>query len=168
MSKKPTTRPVYMECRRLMDPQTGEIIGALVPASDIDRVLMRQRRVSIGKGYRVAIQQARNSRFHRLVHALGALVAENVEAFAGMDSHAAIKRLQRETGLFCEEQECELGDFGKIVVKVAQSLSFDAMDEADFRSLYQGICRHVAVTYWPGLDESAVEVMAGLMPAEAA
>lgn len=166
--KKKSTRPVYMTPRRLVDPATGEAVAALVPVSDLDRHLLRQRKVSVGREYRVTVEQARNSRFHRLVHALGLLVTQNVDAFASMDSHAAIKRLQRESGLFCEEQEIDIPGLGRLVVKVAQSLAFDAMDEADFRTLYQGICRHVAEEYWPGLDESTVEAMAGLMPAEVA
>lgn len=168
MSKRKHTRPVYMTPRRLVDPATGESIAALVPVSDLDRHLLKQRRVAIGKEYRVGVEQARNSKFHRLVHALGRLVSENVDAFAGLNCHAVIKRLQREAGVFCEEQEIEIPNLGKLVVKVAQSIAFDCMDEADFKELYTAICRHVAATYWPGLDEQAVEAMAGLMPVEAA
>ncbi|MEN6644601.1 MAG: hypothetical protein ABFE08_19365 [Armatimonadia bacterium] len=167
MSKK-STRPVYMTPRRLMDPETGEMVAALVPVSDLDRYLLRQRRVATGKEYRVTVEQARNAKFHRLVHALGKLVSENVDGFDGLRAHDVIKRLQREAGVFCEEQEIEIPGIGKLLVKVAQSIAFDCMDEADFKDLYAAICRHVAATYWPELDESAVEVMAGLMPTEAA
>jgi hypothetical protein len=168
MSKRKHSRPVYMTCKRLIDPDTGEMIGALVPSCDLDRHLLKQRRVAIGKEYRVGVEQARNSKFHRLVHALGRLVSENVDAFSGLSCHAVIKRLQREAGVFCEEQEIEIPGIGKLVVKVAQSIAFDCMDEADFHELYSAICRHVAATYWPELDEEAVEAMAGLMPVEAA
>lgn len=168
MSKKKFTRPVYMTARRLMDPATGEVVSALVPSSDLDQHLIRQRDVRIGREYRVGIEQARNAKFHRLVHALGKLVTENLDAFTGLKAHDAIKRLQRESGLFCEEQEIEIPNLGKLVVKVAQSLAFDCMDEADFKSLYEGICAHVAATYWPDLDPEAIEAMADLMPAVAA
>lgn len=164
MSKRKSDRPVYMTPRRLVDPATGEVIPALVPVSDLDRHLLRQRKVKIGAEYRVTVQQARNSGFHRLVHALGRLVAENVDGFDGMDSHSVIKRLQREAGVFCEEQEITIPGIGKLVVKVAQSLAFDSMDEADFRTLYQGICRHLAAIYWPGLPEEVVQAMGDMMP----
>lgn len=164
MSKRKSDRPVYMTCNRLMDPETGEMVGALVPSCDLDKHLLKQRRVAVGREYRVAVEQARNAKFHRLVHALGRLVSENVEGFAGLNCHAVIKRLQREAGVFCEEQEIEIPGIGKLVVKVAQSLAFDSMDEADFRALYQGICRHLAATYWPGLPEEVVQAMGDMMP----
>ncbi|MDE2468113.1 MAG: hypothetical protein KGL35_05075, partial [Bradyrhizobium sp.] len=45
----------------------------------------------------------RNPRFHRLAHSLGALIADNIEAFAGVDSHAVLKRLQIEANVGCDE-----------------------------------------------------------------
>lgn len=163
MSKRKHTRPVYMTCKRLVDPATGEEVGALVPSCDLDKHLLKQRRVAVNREYRVGIEQARNAKFHRLVHALGKLVSENIAGFEGLNSHSVIKRLQREAGVFCEEQEIEIPGLGKLVVKVAQSIAFDCMDEADFRELYTAICRHVAATYWPDLDEASIHAMADLM-----
>jgi len=37
-------RPVYLLVRKLMDPATGEEIGALVPAHDVDARLLRERK----------------------------------------------------------------------------------------------------------------------------
>ncbi|MEN6641024.1 MAG: hypothetical protein ABFE08_01125 [Armatimonadia bacterium] len=167
MSKR-KTRPAYMTCRVLMDPETGELVPALVASSDIDRAILRQKRVAKGREYRVIVEQARSAKFHRLVHALGQLVVENVDAFAGLDAHAAIKRLQREAGICCEEQEITIPGLGSLTVKVAESLAFDCMDEAAFRQLYQGICAHIAATYWPELPADAVDAMADLMPEVAA
>ena len=162
-SRRRTVKPIYMVCRKLVNPETGEFVGALVPSSAVDSRLLRQKKVGLGKEFRVEIKKPRSARFHRLVHVLGMLMVDQVEAFTGVSSHEAIKRLQRETGICCEQQDIEVPGFGKLVVNVAQSLAFDEMDETEFRRLFKGICRHVAEKYWPGLTEEQIEAQAGVM-----
>lgn len=163
-SPKKRLRPIYMVVRRLIDPDTGALVGALVPSSDIDSRLMRQKRIRVGQEVRADLKRPRNSKYHRLVHVLGMMMIEHVEAFASMDTHEAIKRLQRESGICCEEQEIEVPGFGKLVVKVAQSIAFDEMEEGEFRRLYEGICDFVGEKYWPGLDADKIEEIVGVMP----
>jgi len=45
------------------------------------------------------ITKLRNPKFNRLVHRIGQLVVANIEAFAGLDAHTAIKRMQLEDAL---------------------------------------------------------------------
>jgi len=161
---KKSTRPVYFVIRRLVDPYTGEELGALVPRHQIDRRLMRERAYRVGDDLRADLKKPRNVKFHRMVHALGGILADNIEAFHGMDCHAVIKRLQRESGICCEEQEVDIPGIGKLVIKVAMSLSFDDMDEGAFYQLWQGICRHVVTKYWPDFTEEQISEMTELMP----
>lgn len=165
---KKVRRPIYLEVRKVIDKATGEERLGLLAAHGVDRDLMRQRKYRAGDIVRAELTQPRNVKFHRMVHSLGTLVVEQVEGFDGMDAHAAIKRLQREAGLFCEDQEIDIPGFGKLTVKVAQSIAFDSMDEADFHALWSGICRHLCARYWPTLDPEAIEGMIGLMPTEVA
>lgn len=164
--RKPPRRPVYFEVRRVIDKQTGEERLGLLAAYSADRDLMRQRKYRAGDLVRAELAKPRNSKFHRLVHALGTLIAEHIEGFEGMDAHAVIKRMQRETGLYCEDQDIEIPGFGRLVVKVAQSIAYDKMDDSDFKALWSGICRHICATYWPGMDQEAIDGMIGLMPEE--
>lgn len=157
-------RPVYFEVKRLVDPATGEEVGALVPRHRIDQRLMRERGYRTGDQIRAELKKPRNVKFHRLVHALGGLIADHIEAFQGDTCHAVIKRLQRETGICCETQEIELPGLGKLEVKVAQSLAFDEMDEGQFFELYRGICNHVCARYWPGMTPEQIESLVDLMP----
>lgn len=157
-------RPVYFAVRRLVDPATGEEVGALVPRHRIDQRLMRERNYRVGDELRADLKKPRNAKFHRLVHALGGLVADQIEAFQGMGCHDAIKRLQRETGICCEVQTIDLPGIGKLDVSVAQSLAFDEMEEGDFYRLWQGICRHLCERYWPGMTEDQIGQMVDLMP----
>jgi hypothetical protein len=161
---KKASRPIYFQVRRLVDPATGEEVGALIPHHRIDQRLMRERSYRVGDELRADLKKPRNVKFHRLVHALGGLVVDQIEAFQGLGCHDAIKRLQRETGICCEVQTIELPGIGKLDVSVAQSLAFDEMDEGEFYRLWQGICRHLCDRYWPGLNQDQIETMIDLMP----
>lgn len=191
-AKRKKPQPVYVYYRRLADPRTGETVDAMVPASQTDRKILEERRTKFGDRLRGMFTKQRNPKFHRLVHQLGTAVKENVEGFEDCaTAHDVIKRLQRESGLFCEQQEIDanpivaavieaartvLGDAAarmlqavlpsikKVNVSVAQSIAFDEMDEGDFQLLWRGLCDFIARTYWPGLDVAAIENMITLMP----
>jgi hypothetical protein len=161
---KKAIKPVYLVVRRLVDIDTGESVWALAPRSGIDSRIMRERNYRAGDMLRADLKKPRNYKFHCLVHRLGELVKDNIEEFAGMEAHAAIKRLQREADVCCEEQEVEIPGFGKLVIKVAQSIAFDQMEEGAFYQLWQGICRHIAAKYWPDFTEEQISSMVDLMP----
>lgn len=157
-------RPVYFQVRKLIDPATGEEFGCLVPRHRIDKRLMKERGYRVGDELRGTLTKPRNAKFHRLVHALGGLVADQIEAFQGVGCHEVIKRLQREAGICCETQEIELPGIGKLEVKVAQSIAFDEMEEGSFYELWKGICNYICATYWPGMEPEQIESMIDLMP----
>lgn len=169
---------------------SGEVVGALVPRFMTDRRMMRERGYRVGDDLRAALSKPRILGQHRKAHLLGALVVAQVDGFEGMDSHAALKRLQRESGICCEAQEIDaspviaailaaaesllgaaaarmlgavLPEIRTITVSVPQSLAFDRMDESEFQSLYSGLCRHVADKYWQGLSPEKIDEMAELM-----
>lgn len=161
---KRITQPVYMRVARLVDPETGELVGALVPESRTAQKQMHERRMSVGTVVRAEFRKPRNVGFHRLVHALGTIAREQIEALSDTtDAHDCIKRLQREAGVCCEVQVLDLGALGKHGIRVARSIAFDAMDEGEFRELMEGLCDHIARTYWPTLTAAQVEEMAELM-----
>ena len=150
-------KPIYMDVRRLVDPATGESIGALVPRYSCDRRAMKERRYHVGQELRVVIRKARNPGFHRLAHVIGALVVDQLPDFENLDAHEAVKRLQRETGVCCETMQIDLGPLGKVPVTVPQSLAFDEMGQEDFERLVQAIFRLLASKYWPGMSEDAIQ-----------
>lgn len=145
--RKRATRPVYLMVRRLKDPITGEDVGALVPANEIDARLLRDRKFKVGKEIRAELKQPRNPAFHRLVHAVGVLMVDNVESFAELGSHDAVKRLQRECGVCCDQVELDLGTLGKVMVNHARSIAFDELEEDEFRALFDGLVAHISANY---------------------
>lgn len=172
-AKKPKRQPVYFKGRKLLDPETREIVGAFVAASPWDS--RRLRDMKIGEELvRAELSKPRNVKFHRLVHALGQLLADHWPAFAGLPAHEAIKRAQVESGTACEVQIVDMGslDFGAIgkveiglrPVKVARSLAFDSMDEAEFGELFAGLTRWIdenVVAHFPEEARAEYWLMTG-------
>jgi len=144
---KRARRPIYGTCMRLVDPETGEEHGAFVPAHPIDKRLAKERRFKVGETYRMEIKQARALWQHRLIHKIGQLVVDNVEGWEQMTSHDAIKRLQRESGVCCEELEIDVPGVGRLMVKQAESLAFDEMEQDRFEVLFDGITEYIGLTY---------------------
>lgn len=171
---KRARRPIYLTPMRLVDPSTGEEQPGFVPCHEIDRRLARERGFRIGQEYRAEIKQSRNVRFHRLAHAIGHLLVDNVEKFRDMDSHAALKVVQLESGVACEVIEMDaspvvsalldaaeavlgkgaravlggvLPAIEKIPVKVARSLAFDDLEEDEFANFFEGITAHIGEHY---------------------
>jgi hypothetical protein len=147
---------------RLVRPDTGELVGALVPRYGCDRRAMRERGYTVGSEVRAELKKRRNVKFHRLAHAIGAMCVDQLDTFAGLDAHAAIKRLQRETGVCCEEMALDLGPLGTVAVKMPRSMAFDEMGEDEFSQLVEAIYKHLAATYWPSMTPEAIAGMADM------
>lgn len=137
--------------------------AAFIAADDLSRARLRSKGYTFGDVVFAEMKKPRNPRFHRLAHQLGALVAENLDDFHGMDGHRVLKRLQIESGIGCEEIGYRLDSGQMIVQRIPQSLSFESMDEGEFREVMQGMCRHLAARYWPDCTPAQIEQMAGCM-----
>lgn len=168
MAKKKADRPIYMVVRKLVDPATGEEVGALVPDGFFNARLMRDRQYRTNDLVRATLKNPRNVKFFRLAHGLGTLIKQNIEGFDKGDSHAALKKLQGDSGVMCEFEEFDVPGLGKLMRKVPRSLSFDDMDESEFRQFYTGICQYLIDTYWHDLTIDEIESMAELLPQQVA
>jgi hypothetical protein len=102
----------------------------------------------------------RNPGFHRLAHQLGGMLAENLDAFTGMDGHRVLKRLQIEANVGCDEIALNFPGVGPCSYRVPRSLSFESMDEGEFHEVIKAMCGYVSRTYWPTLTAAQIESMA--------
>lgn len=136
--------------------------GALVPADGRALELIRGRGYKIGDILNADLTKPRNPAFNGLLHHIGRLVTHNVESFAGLDSHAAIKRLQLESGVACDESIIDLGGTQAKIVK-PRSLAFEKMDDGELHELARAICAHLAKNYWPDCTPEQVQAMAEKM-----
>lgn len=163
--------------------------GVLVPADVFARKQLERKKLKEGSVLKAYISKLRNPRFNRLVHKLGILVTQNIDDFAGMDAHAAIKRIQLEGNIYCEEIRIKIFGFdfkvwdyvrgvvqpilekigfsildnGYLAARSPMSLSFDSMDEEQFHDAARQISAFISDRYWPSLNPEQIEQMAGCM-----
>lgn len=159
MSKQRPRRPIYFVVVRGIDKATGEECGMLKPLNMVDRRAMKDRRYSVGTEVRAELKKPRNVKFHRLAHALGALIAEQLDAFHGLGAHDALKKLQAISGAACSPVEYNLEGIGKIVRTEPRSIAFDELDEGEFQEAMRTMYAKLQSEYWPSLTPEAIEQM---------
>lgn len=137
--------------------------GGFRPADGYSASLIDSRKYKPGENVLAAITKARIPGHHRLAHSLGAVLAENIDAFAGMDAHAVLKRLQIEANAGCDEIGLNFPGVGPCVYRVPRSLSYESMDQAEFDEVFKQLCSHVCAKYWPTMTPESVEQMALMM-----
>jgi hypothetical protein len=137
--------------------------GAFVPADQSTLSRLRTKGFKTGDLVFAEFKKPRNPKFHRMAHALGQLCAENLDAFEGMEAHRVLKRLQIEAQVGCDEMAIIIPGVGKCLHLIPRSLSFESLDEAEFKEIIAGMCRHIAKCYWPRLTAEQIEDMAGVM-----
>lgn len=151
---KRARRPIYGTFERVAVLETGEERLALLASHPIDRRLLKERGYRQGDEVRIEIKKARNVKFHRLAHAIGNLLVENVEQFRHLTGHDALKQVQQEAGVFCDPMEIDLGPvIGKVQARVARSIAFDEMDEGEFREFFKGITDYIDQHYASALTD---------------
>lgn len=148
---KRARRPIYLVVRRLVDPASGEEVGALVPANLIDQRLLKERKFHVNREVRAELKQPRNPQFHRLAHAVGHLLVDNVDEFHGKGAHDALKAVQAKAGVCCDVEKIvlDLGTLGRHEIEraVPRSIAFDEMEEDEFSTLFNGVVDYIAQHY---------------------
>ena len=146
--RKLRDRDVRVTVMRMVDPDSGEMVGCLRPTHPIDIRSMRERRFTVGKELRATLRQDRNPMFYRKAHVLSGWLADNVEAFSGLSQHDALKKLQELSGIGVESVEYDLPGIGKLTRTEAESLNFADMDEGRFNELWSGADGHGGWIGW--------------------
>jgi len=175
---------VYLRLEKLVRPETGELVKGFVAMTQWDARTLAERKYHVGDEVRTTITKRRNVKFHRLAHALGALLVDNVEGFESLDAHDALKRVQMEADVCCETVEMNaspvisavlaaaesmlgakarglwasvLPAIKTIPVRQARSIAFDSMDEGEFHLFFEGIVKYVDQHYAHGLCDAVLE-----------
>ena len=140
--------------------------SGFIPADRHSAEQIRSRGYTVGDVVFAEIRKPRSPGFHRLAHAFGQLLVDNLQDFAEMDSHKALKRLQLESGIGCDEVAYRIPGYGMAIQRLPKSLAFESLDEGAFREIFRGLCRHVAAEYWPSCTPEQIEHMAQCMVGE--
>ena len=136
------------------------IKGGIQPADSFSQQTLKARGYKIGDIVAAEIKKPRNPGFHRLAHQIGALVAENIEAFNNADAHSVLKRIQIEANIACDEIVLNFPNIGPCTYRVPQSLSYESMDDGVFHETITAICKHISKQYWPTVSADEIERMA--------
>lgn len=160
VKRKKDRRALYLRVHRVMIPETGELVGALLPESIVSQREMRERALKTGDVVRCELRKKRNPRYWRLVHALGGLLADQADGYEGLSQHKAIKKLQADSGVECDV-EIETFDLGELGTgtrekRVPRSLSFDELDEQAFDVAWAQMVAHASKAL-KGLDEETIQ-----------
>ena len=136
--------------------------GVLQPFDAATTEALRAKGYKVGDVLHADLAKPRSPGFHRLAHQLGGMLAENLDTFDGMPAHAVLKRLQWEGNIGCEEFGAQAPGLGLVMVRIPRSLSFQSMDDGEFREVMTALCRYVSKTYWPTCTPEQVEAMASV------
>lgn len=142
------------------------IKGGFAPADRMAADRLRERGYKVGDVVFAEFRKPRNPRFWGLAHVFGQMLADNLDQFEGMDPHKVLKRLQVEANVGCDVMAIHMPGLGLVEHRTPRSLSFEQMDESEFRDVMRGFSRHVAATYWPSLSAEEIEQMATVMVGE--
>lgn len=152
-----------MKARRPERVLLRVVKGCLEPVDESTKERLRARGYRVGDVLSAELRKPRNPGFHRLMHAFGRLVAENIEAFAHLPAHMVLKRLQIEADVGCELISLNFPGVGPVGYRTPASLSYESMDDGQAQEVFQGMARHVARTYWPGMSEERIREMAEML-----
>lgn len=134
--------------------------GALVPADTYTQARLREKGYRIGDLLAAELTKPRSPEFWRLAHRIGMLCVRNIEDFADMDAHQALKKIQFDGNIECDVSETVIPGVGVMVHRKPRSLSFESMDQGEFYLVARAMCRHIADRYWPDMNEDQVSEMA--------
>lgn len=136
------------------------IKGGFAPADQGTATRLREKGFHVGDLTFAEFKRPRNPKFHRLVHAFGQILVDNIEQFEELNSHTVLKRLQLEANVGCEEMAVMFPGIGPCTYRIPRSLAFESMDDSEFKEVFDGFCRHVSKTYWPNMTPEAIAQMA--------
>ncbi len=166
------------------------VAGNLVPADQCAKRSLHEKKFKEGDLLKAQVSKLRTVGFNKFSHRLGVLITQNIEDFRLMTAHAAIKRLQYEGNIYCEELPIKIIGFdlkiweyvrtivqpilskigfsiqddGYIVARIPRSFSFDSMGEEEYRDAVSKICVYLAENYWQTCTPEQIEAMADGMP----
>lgn len=160
LKKKPKPA-VLMKC--VTATVGGHERRVLIAANEYSAEMLKDKKIALGDVVGVTIKKVRSPEHHAMAHRIGQLCAQNLDEFMGMDAHRVLKRLQLEADVGCEHIAIKVQNLGLIEQRIPKSLSFENMDEIEFRDVMTQICRHLSKQYWPSLSSDQIYEMAKKM-----
>ena len=143
-----------------------------VPADTYSGKIINERGYKVHDLVSAVLKKVNSTVLNKLLHYIGTLCVENIDDFAGLDDHRALKRLQIEGNIACDEigvpaevamqllrEAVERGD-NMVMMRIPRSMSFETMDEGERHEMGIAFCKHISARYWPALTPESIQEMA--------
>lgn len=137
--------------------------GSFVPYDEASRLICRDRKFYSGIKLIAYLYQPHDLEQWHKAHGLGCALVEHVEGFERLNGHTALKKLQEDGNIACENETFDLGSLGKVTRTRARSLAWDEMDGSEFEEVYGRMLDYVRRKYWPALDEAGMQSLQKLL-----
>lgn len=125
-----------------MKVQMVKKLNGLQPVDETGEFLMRK--IKMGDIVTVDVRRSRNARFHRKLFAMLQIILQNQEHYRSIDELLEVCKLR--IG-HCKVIQTRHGE-----VRIPMSISFGAMDNAEFADFYNRACQWVITEVIPGLE----------------
>lgn len=134
--------------------------GCLKPADQYAEEALRGRGYKLGDILTAALRKPRNPAYHRYIFGpFAKTLIKNIDIFKLKSSREVLKFLQ-----FKGDIGCEYLEFGGETLKLVGSLSYESMDQVEFKRVTKALSEVVIEHYWPDLTSEKIQEMVGLMP----
>lgn len=134
--------------------------GGLVPADQYAASQLRDKNYQSGDVVSAELTKLNNPELHRRLFAIAQLCIASIAAFRGMSPRQALRRLQWEANVACEEMEVAVSATVTANMRFPLSLAYDAMDHTERQKVERALCRHIARSYRPELTAQQVAHLA--------
>lgn len=109
--------------------------------------------VKVGRVVLVKTKSARNPKQHRLLWALAAMIAENVERFT--DAEHVVHELKLHTG-HVERKQINVPGLGVVFQEWPKSIAYESMPQEEFAAWFDKVIAYVASDIWMGITSTAI------------
>ena len=137
----------YLYCR----VAEAKGIKALLPADKQSEELLHA--VKTGRLVMVKTKTARNPQQHRLLWALAAKIADNVERFD--DAEHVVHELKINTG-HVERRQINVPGLGIVFQEWPKSIAYESMAQEEFAIWFDKVLAYVAEKIWPGIPADEI------------
>ena len=140
--------------------------GMIFPADETAREQLRALNYKMGQEICITPHRMRDNGTWKHAHNIGKLCIDHIDEFSNYHrSHDVLKRIQLEGNIACTETMIKLPADDEnpepyyVTYRVPRSLSFDEMDEDEFRDVLNLMYKHLSDRYLPECDSESVEIL---------
>ncbi len=147
-----TAFPLFVKARDMIDPETGEIVRALVPDNALSVETLAK--VRMGRTLHVITETARNYDQLKLLWAMAEKIHQNSERFTSREH--VVRELKLNTG-HVEREQLNIPGLGIVERTWPASIDYESMTQAEFQIWLEKALAYIRSDIWPGMPEGPLK-----------